>query len=279
MRQLYLFSESPVKSQEEPRAIEDGFPIGFISRLAEHEFWRKDIYRPPYYIHKWWARRLGSVFRSILISACIGKSQDTTDLFYKSVNFPEITVFDPFMGSGTTIGEAIKLGCRAIGRDINPVSYFLVSTAVQNYERKDVVNTYEKLKSDVGAQIASFYKTDYPSGKEADILYYFWVKTVNCPNCGESIDLFKSRIFSQNATPQKDPSARAVCPNCSKINVVVYDQEKTTCSFCGFSYNPQKGALQEDKVTCPGCQESFKIIDIVKATGNLWLIECMPNWF
>ena len=176
MRQLYLFSESPVKSQEEPRAIEDGFPIGFISRLAEHESWRKDIYRPPYYIHKWWARRLGSVFRSILISACIGESQDTADLFYKSVNFPEITVFDPFMGSGTTIGEAIKLGCRAIGRDINPVSYFLVSTAIQNYERKAVVNVYEKLKSDVGAQILSFYKTDYPSGKEADVLYYFWVK-------------------------------------------------------------------------------------------------------
>jgi hypothetical protein len=45
-------------------------------------------------------------------------------LFYSNARFPEATVFDPFMGSGTTLVEALKLGARAIGRDINPVAPF-----------------------------------------------------------------------------------------------------------------------------------------------------------
>ncbi len=42
--------------------------------------------------------------------------------FYKVHRFASETVFDPFMGSGTTVGEAHKLGFTAIGRDINPVA-------------------------------------------------------------------------------------------------------------------------------------------------------------
>ena len=30
--------------------IEKDFPIGFLSQLAERESWRKEIYRPVYYL-------------------------------------------------------------------------------------------------------------------------------------------------------------------------------------------------------------------------------------
>jgi putative DNA methylase len=46
------------------RLIEsDGFSHEFVSELAEMESWRKEVHRPIYHIHKWWATRLGSVFR------------------------------------------------------------------------------------------------------------------------------------------------------------------------------------------------------------------------
>ena len=75
---------------EEKKAIENGFPIGFISQLAEHESWRKEIYRPIYYIHKWWARRLGSVFRAIIIASCVDQEQDVAQLFYEPIEFPDV---------------------------------------------------------------------------------------------------------------------------------------------------------------------------------------------
>src|SRR3954453_11369548 len=98
-------------------AIEDpSFPFEYLSEIAELESWRKEINRPNYHIHKWWAQRLGSVFRAILISAFSPSGADVLTAFYAKNRRSETVVFDPFMGSGTTVGEAIKLGFRAIGR-------------------------------------------------------------------------------------------------------------------------------------------------------------------
>ena len=53
-----------------PRLLEtDAYPFEFISEVAERESWRKEIHRPIYHLHKWWAKRLGSIFRGILLGA------------------------------------------------------------------------------------------------------------------------------------------------------------------------------------------------------------------
>src|SRR5579859_3739183 len=92
------------------RAIEHDFPIVEVSQVAEQESWRKEINRPLYHIHKWWATRLGSVFRAITLGALSPKQTQIWDLFYERHNLKGATVLDPFMGSGTTLGEALKLG-------------------------------------------------------------------------------------------------------------------------------------------------------------------------
>ena len=78
------------------------------SRLIAGESWA----RSADHIHKWWAQRLGSVFRAIVSLGAVGT--DVKRSFYRPVRFPGVVVFDPFMGSGTTLGEALKLGCRAV---------------------------------------------------------------------------------------------------------------------------------------------------------------------
>jgi putative DNA methylase len=50
-------------------ALEQEFPTVELSELAERESWRKEVNRPLYHIHKWWATRLGSVFRAITLAA------------------------------------------------------------------------------------------------------------------------------------------------------------------------------------------------------------------
>ena len=101
------------------RLIEtDNFEFEFLSQLAERESWRKEIHRPIYYLHKWWAKRLGSVFRGILLGSLLSEKEKLSDKFYSLHNFSDVSVFDPFMGSGVTIGEAHKLGLTALGRDI-----------------------------------------------------------------------------------------------------------------------------------------------------------------
>ncbi len=82
------------------------------------------IIGPVIAVHKWFARRPGTLFRGLLLSEFgDGKLQD---LFYQSNCLDGITVADPFMGGGTPVLEANRLGCKVIGCDINPMACWIV---------------------------------------------------------------------------------------------------------------------------------------------------------
>ena len=134
-------------------ALEAKFPTAEISRLAERESWRKELNRPPYHIHKWWATRLGSVFRGITLGALTGADSDIWETFYKRHHLKDKVVLDPFMGSGTTLGEALKLGARAIGCDINPVSTFMVRQALTHVAETELRQAFAELETAAAPEI------------------------------------------------------------------------------------------------------------------------------
>ena len=245
--------------------IEDGFPFAELSRIAKQESWRKEIYRPVYYIHKWWARRLGSVFRGIILGTQLDDAEDFWNHFYGKNNFSEIVLFDPFMGSGVTVGEGIKLGCRVIGRDINPVAVAISRAAFNTYDRSAIRKTFSNLENDIAPKLLQYFHTLTSNGDHATVLYNFLVKIVDCPFCLNSIDLFKSRIFSKNAVPKKDPSARSICPKCERIVHTQYNSTKTQCTHCNHIYNPQHGNISGSIVSCPHCNNEFKLVERLKS--------------
>jgi adenine-specific DNA methylase len=51
--------------------IERGFPIEQVNDLADREGRAKLHYRPLTTMHKWWARRLGCVFRTISLYSLV----------------------------------------------------------------------------------------------------------------------------------------------------------------------------------------------------------------
>ena len=248
-----------------PKLIENDFPFAELSLVAERESWRKEVYRPVYYLHKWWARRLGSVFRGILLGACLEDGEDFWECFYKKNTFENTVVFDPFMGSGVTVGEAVKLGCKAVGRDVNPVAYLACRAALSRYTDAEVLSTYRCLERTLALRLLSYFQTRTRIGQAATVLYYFLVKVVPCPKCEKEIDLFKTRVFSKNATPQKDSSARALCPGCGAVNFTVYDAERVSCAECLLTYNPQHGNISGAEVRCDGCQYAFRLTDRMKS--------------
>src|SRR4030042_276630 len=60
-KDIPMNSDQPI-----PRAIEVGFPIVEINRLAVPE---RNSFKPIYQMHKWFARRASCVFRAILLGA------------------------------------------------------------------------------------------------------------------------------------------------------------------------------------------------------------------
>lgn len=243
------------------KLIETGFPFSQLSLIAERESWRKEIYRPVYYLHKWWARRLGSVFRGIILAACLDSTEDFWLNYYSKNAFNKKIVFDPFMGSGVSVGEALKLGCRAIGRDINPVAYLSTSAALSKYSSVEVLSAFRKLEKDIAPKLLSYFDTISKNGEKATVLYYFLVKIIICPKCNKKIDLFTTRIFSKNAVTRKDPSAKCLCPGCGEINHTTFDSNSVNCPNCNLTYNPQQGNIKGQYVKCNHCQYKFRLVE------------------
>lgn len=267
MRTQRTSSPRGLQTKRSRRAIEcPEFPFEHLSAIAELESWRKEVNRPIYHMHKWWAQRLGSVFRALVLGSLHPDSTDVLREFYARHPLSDAVVFDPFMGSGTTVGEAAKLGVKAIGRDINVVSHFASRIALSPHDRRAVLEEFTSIERDTAPAIKRYYQTDTSSGP-AEVLYYFWVKLISCPICSETVDLFSRYVFSQNAYPKKRPEARALCPHCGAINLVLYDAPLATCAECHLDYLPQEGPASHQRAQCR-CGHEFPIARTVAAQGT-----------
>ena len=238
----------------------DKFDFEFLSQLAERESRRKEIHRPVYYLHKWWAKRLGSVFRGILLGGLLPEKESLLDNFYSSLSFPNTNVFDPFMGSGVTIGEAHKLGLTALGRDINPAAAESARIAFGPMDKKQIYHEMENLKKTVGQSILKLYRSFDSKGSPCDVLYYFWVMQANCPQCLESVDLFPSRVIAKNVYADLKPTVQILCPDCGNIFPGVKDSEKAVCSACHSAFSPNKGNVNRSKAICRSCRCVFPVL-------------------
>ncbi len=92
--------------------ITKDFPI---ERLNEIVLKEANAKKPIHQIHKWWARRLGSIFRMIILTTFSPSDISENEFwrkFYHKTDFRGKIILDPFMGGGTTVIEALKLGAR-----------------------------------------------------------------------------------------------------------------------------------------------------------------------
>jgi putative DNA methylase len=252
------------------RAIErDCFPFEFISQLAERESWRKEIHRPIYHVHKWWAKRLGSVFRGVLLGAAL-KEETVDTSFYRAHSFDDLVVFDPFMGSGTTIGEAHKLGFVALGRDINPVATTSVKAALGPMGKSALQKALVEILETAGEQIQRLYRTKDSRGRECDVLYYFWVMQADCPACHAAVDLFPSYVVASNAYPKRKPEVQLCCPSCGDIFCAASRDRIADCPACATNFDPNKAVAKGAKAQCQSCRHEFVVLEALNG--------CRPNF-
>src|SRR5947208_411444 len=104
--------------------IERSFDVPFVASLALREKQIQQNYRPVITVHKWFARRPGTLFRSLLLSEF--SDGELRENYYKATELSATCIADPFMGGGTPIIEANRLGCDVLGYDINPMAYWIV---------------------------------------------------------------------------------------------------------------------------------------------------------
>lgn len=247
--------------------IEKDFPIEGLNEIAKKES-VVSLKKPVYLIHRWWARRLGSVFRMIILTSFLDweelerearrslgigerdiveenleklvreKMEEILwEKFYSKNEFNGEVVLDPFMGGGTTVVEALRHGLRPIGIDINPVAWFVTKKEVEPLELDAFEREFNKLELGVGKRIKSYYKTRCPlCRKETKNRKYEWTGGTN----GIADVMY---VFWVN-------KVRCLNPDCKK-EVHLFP------SFKIASKRSKKGIIHT--VFCPKCKYIIKV--------------------
>ena len=111
---------------------------------------------PMYLIHKYWARKPHNVVHE----------------YIKNYTQEDEIVLDPFCGSGVTPIEAIKLGRKGIGFDLNPVAILISKLTAIPLDPKKMRSIFSEIEKKCKDDIQGLYKTICPKCKsEAFIVY------------------------------------------------------------------------------------------------------------
>lgn len=238
-------------------SLEATFPAAMLSEVGTKESWRKEVHRPATSTHKWWAKRLGTVFRGILTSATTPDGADAARAYASTLDLSGLVVLDPFSGSGVTGVEALKLGAKPVCFDINPVATLVERQAVQPWDITALQVAYKHVESSCRSEIDRLHRAE--DGRT--VLYYFWVATVGCPTCATTVRLFDSPVFSKNAYPKRVPKAQVVCPDCLAVKESRYDFDVEICTN-GHRIE-QRGAVRGQLATCRN-GHTFKTLRALK---------------
>src|SRR5881296_4482209 len=137
--------------------IEHNFDVPFIAAMALREKQIQQNYRPIIAVHKWFARRPGTLFRALLLSEFVeGAVRET---FFQSHDLKGVKIADPFMGGGTPLLEANRIGCDVIGYDINPMAYWIVRQEIESLDLKAYREAANKLICWLKEKVGHLYKT------------------------------------------------------------------------------------------------------------------------
>jgi len=271
------------------------FTEDMITKLAQEETGKRQYYRPVYSLHKWWARRSGALFRTIILLAVQKEQREqlfqnigTTQLsreskYFHSHDLSDIVIFDPFMGGGTTLVEANRMGAKVIGCDINPVSHWIVQETLKDIDIERLQTYFAQLEKTAGEKIKLLYKTLCSvCGSDADGMYTFWVRYVNCPNCRKPVYLFKRYFLNagmkRNQKISRTNPAVVVCPGCHALNKFYGGDSgrarllpSCNCEHCSMVFHPDDEIFNEGYYSCSHCKtKNFSLIETIQSGHELY---------
>lgn len=253
------------------RGIEARFDATFATELALREKQIQQNYRPIIGVHKWFARRPGTIFRSLLLAEYV--DAPLAESFWEAHRLTG-TIGDPFMGGGTPVYEANRLGFHVVGCDINPMAHWIVRQSLGRLDLDAFAAEAARVASDVEREVGGLYQTKCASCMgSADVKYFLWVKTVECPHCATVNDLFPGYRLAEAV---RHPRHVLACPGCGALHESEETPTRSAPETCAECRHPiyVEGNIARRKLKCRGCAATFAIGPFrAPPRHRMWAIE------
>ena len=237
--------------------IEDCYNVSFVARLALKEKQIQQNIRPVIGVHKWFARRPGTLFRALMLAEFLG--QPVAQTYYQSHRLSGRKVADPFMGGGTPILEANRLGCDVTGFDINPMAWWVVNEEISHLDLAAYQAEVARLQKHLQKELGEFYTTQCVVDGKAGcpVKTFLWVKTCACSGCGHINDLFPGRLLAEN---DRHPRPVLICSDCGELNEVddVAGKKLPGCRACGTQLSNEP-VVTRGRFKCVSCHTEQRI--------------------
>ena len=223
-------------------AIERNFNISLIANLAYREKQIQQNYRPIIAVHKW-------LFRGLLLAEF--SEQPLKESYFRANKFTGIQIADPFMGGGTPLIEANRLGCDVVGNDINPMSYWIVKEEIEHLDLIKYREAAQNLVRDLEKDVGILYRTKCKEcgSSEALAKYFLWVKIHICRYCKFEFDLFPGYLVAEN---RRHPKNVILCHMCGDLTEVADRENLGDCRPCGAPLT-LSGPASRNRCKCPHC--------------------------
>lgn len=235
---------SPVLDQIKQQLTIEEAKTTPISAIASPAGVAQD-HTPVYLIHRSYARRPHNVF-----SYLISHYSDPGDI-----------IFDPFMGGGVTVVEALRLKRRVVGADVNPLAWFITREEVSNIDLTEFESIFADMTKKVGKRINSFYQTDcHNCGyTEATAEWYEWSDVLRCPSCGNEQILRDARKLAGGSRNRRGQTVLVRSERRDVDEVEEIGEKLYECTNCKTILSTRiceiiDHRLCKVKVNCPKCK-------------------------
>lgn len=234
-------------------SVERDFNEPFVARLAASEKQSQRVYRPAISVHKWFARRPGALFRALALAELA--STGSRDGYLTGHQLDGVCL-DPFMGGGTPLMEAARLGLGVVGYDTNPMARWIVERELEDVDPDELRAAGERVARDVEREVGRLYLTRCTGcGGEAEVRHFIWLRHHRCV-CGEEHPLLADTMLV-STRQRRHPREVHLCPHCLGLGEFEPRSRPDRCEACSGRYD--EGLYRPGSVHVCACGEPFRV--------------------
>jgi hypothetical protein len=227
------------------------FDETLVARLAAAEKQIQQSYRPIIAVHKWFARRPGTLFRGLALAEL--DDRPLAEHYFAAHDLHGV-VLDPFMGGGTTLFEANRMGLAVVGYDTSPMSRWLVERELEALDVEAFERIGEEVASAVEGDVREHYVTQCEHCREeVPVKSFLWVKTHVCSNGHETL-LFPGPLVAGRKMGRHTHDV-LVCGHCRNVEEYLPGDTPDDCPHCE---TPYASTAIPAKATCR-CGDPFVV--------------------